>query len=100
MSTVDPLRVARATLLTVERLTANLYTVTGGEAPHRVQVGPPEDCDCVDFGVHGGRCKHLLAVALRRGDPAAWRALGKVIRDAKLDRAGRPKAEALKGEQE
>ncbi len=64
--TADLNRVARAIHLDVEPLPSGRWIVTGGSAPHIVSQGA---CDCTDFVLRGAPCKHLLAVALRRGDP-------------------------------
>jgi len=32
-------------------------------------------CNCIDFGVYGGGCKHLLRVRLARGDATVLRTL-------------------------
>lgn len=59
-------RLARAIHLDAEPTEhGDAWLVTGGSGSHIVSNGT---CDCIDFGVRGTPCKHLLAVALRRGD--------------------------------
>ncbi len=65
--TADFERLARAIHLDVETIAnGDGWIVTGGSGSHLVSGSA---CDCIDFGVRGTPCKHLLAVALRRGDP-------------------------------
>lgn len=66
---IDPVRLARATLLNVES-TDSGYLVTGGNAPH--QVNPQLQCDCPDFRSQRP-CKHVLAIKLHLADPATVR---------------------------
>jgi len=82
-------RVARAALLSVRRASPGVYAVTGGAEVHHVRLGPPEHCDCADRLCRGVRCKHLLAIALRRGEPEVWSALADLIRSARLDRSAK-----------
>ena len=49
--------------LTVERVGAGTYRVSGGSAPHVVSVGPETArCDCGDFRFRSRPCKHLMVV--------------------------------------
>lgn len=65
----DPLRLRRAQSLQVEQMDGG-YRVTGGAEPH--QVSPELTCDCLDH-TRTRRCKHVLAVLLRQGDPELHR---------------------------
>lgn len=65
---VDPYRLRRAKELNVAPLKDNLWQVTGGLEPHRVdQAENGLHCDCHDFA-KGNTCKHILAVRLHLGD--------------------------------
>jgi SWIM zinc finger len=58
--------------LTVRPLDPMRYRVTGGRAPHIVELSAAPTCDCPDFAFRGRRrpCKHLAAVtAFRAADP-------------------------------
>lgn len=77
--TVDPRRLARALYLTCERKGSGLYCVSGGAESHRVQMGKEPSCDCTDFAVRGGPCKHLLRVMLAQGDAEIIEALQLLI---------------------
>jgi len=66
---VDPGRLLRALDLEVEGPGPDMYSVSGGERPHIVQVRErdPWVCDCVDAAYRPGTCcKHLVAVYLTR----------------------------------
>jgi hypothetical protein len=47
--------------------------VSGGSLAHRVDDGGT--CDCRDFEIRGGPCKHVLAVLLRNADAEVLKAL-------------------------
>lgn len=65
---VDPYRLRRSLELTVQKVGATTYRVTGGLEPHQVAMrGKSSDCDCVDRQ-RGHLCKHLLAVKRSRRD--------------------------------
>ncbi len=69
---VPPELLARARRLHVRPLTPGRYEVTGGSAPHVVDLtGPTALCDCGDHQHRGRACKHLVAVALRRDGTGA-----------------------------
>ena len=72
---VDPRRLARSLYLECQREGPDVYVVSGGEQPHTVELGEDARCDCVDFQVHGGGCKHLLRVRLAQGDATIVHAL-------------------------
>ena len=86
-------RLARAVHLDARPLDAGRWLVTGGAAPHVVAeiesvtgCNTPvpgrvvrETCDCVDFRLRGGPCKHVLAVRLRRGDAEALDGLRELV---------------------
>lgn len=59
------------TTLTVQSVDGTRYRVSGGKAPHVVDVSAAS-CDCADFAYRGRQrpCKHLRAVTnFRAGDP-------------------------------
>ena len=66
-SSLDPYRFRRALDLAVKDKGNNLYEVTGGLEPHRIELRPPNNlyCDCMDFE-KGNICKHILATRLFR----------------------------------
>ena len=68
-------RLARAVFLTCERTGSGLYRVSGGAESHAVTLGENPRCDCTDYAVRGGPCKHLLRARLARGDSAVIKAL-------------------------
>ena len=74
---IDPLKLMRAVWLTVD-LTGLGHTawVSGSPSGRRHFCDwQRESCDCQDFQLHGGFCKHLLAVGLRMGEPEILRRL-------------------------
>jgi hypothetical protein len=92
VSAPDLGRLARAVHLDAVRLVNGAWRVTGGANVHEV-TSEATACDCTDYGVRGGACKHLLAVRLHTGDPetlAALRALVPLPRRASLRRPGLP----------
>lgn len=74
----DTARLARACHLDVERVTSGTWVVSGGARPHLV-AADASSCDCTDFGVRGGPCKHILAVRLQAGDAETLRALRALV---------------------
>lgn len=62
---IDPIRLWRASQLSVTREAEDSFTVTGGAEPHFVHLGR---CDCLDFKA-GRKCKHVLAVKIFQKDP-------------------------------
>lgn len=54
------------------------WLVTGGAADHLV-TADGTSCDCTDYAMRGGPCKHMLAVRLRLGDAETLGALRSVI---------------------
>ena len=68
-------RLARALFLDCKREGPGLYAVWGGARPHQVRLGKNNHCDCVDFGMNGGFCKHIARALLARGDQRVVRAL-------------------------
>jgi len=75
---VDPARLARAVHLRAEPLGQGLWRVTGGDAPHLVDI-ETGSCDCVDYRLLGTRCKHVLAVRLAVLEPETRGALRDVV---------------------
>jgi hypothetical protein len=71
-------RLARAVHLDAKPLGNGAWLITGGTTDHR--VGPQgSECDCADWRVRGGPCKHVLAVQLRLGDVETIRALRTIV---------------------
>ena len=61
--TVDPGRLRRAVHLDAERQPDGSWRVSGGKGAHIVNADA-RTCNCADFEVRGGLCKHILAVRL------------------------------------
>lgn len=64
----------RAQVMKVEPLGAGRYRVTGGSAPHVVDLnGAAPRCDCDDFAFRGRvrLCKHITAAQLHASAPKA-----------------------------
>lgn len=76
---VDLRRLARALYLTCEREGSGLYSVSGGAESHQVRLGKESSCDCTDFVVRGGPCKHLLRARLVNVDAGVIEALQLLI---------------------
>ena len=72
-------RLARAVFLTCERTGFGLYRVSGGAESHAVKLGDDSRCDCTDYAVRGGPCKHLLRARLARGDSKVIEALRALV---------------------
>ena len=70
MSTIDLRRLARAVHLDAAPRDHETWHVMGRASLHVVTAG--DDglfvCDCEDFRVRGGLCKHALRILLARGD--------------------------------
>jgi hypothetical protein len=76
---------ARAVGLDARRLERGRYEITGGSAPHVVDIRE-RSCDCTDFAVHGGACKHLLRALMAVGDPFTLSALRSLVPEPKRGR--------------
>jgi hypothetical protein len=63
---VDPARLERAKDLTVERR-GDAWLVAGKLRSHVVSADA-SSCDCRDYEIRGGACKHILAVRRERGE--------------------------------
>lgn len=74
------LRTARGACLEVQGTGPADYLIQGGHQPHHVTLDPVPQCSCPDFRFRRVACKHLRAVSLRQGDPAAWAELAAFIR--------------------
>ena len=85
---LDLRRLARALYLTCEREGAGLYRVSGGAESHAVRLGDDPPCDCADFAVRGGLCKHLLRARLARGDAKVIKALQLLVAYPQTSRSG------------
>ena len=81
-------RLARALYLTCEREGAGLYRVSGGAESHAVTLGEDPRCDCTDYAVRGGPCKHLLRARLARGDSEVIKALQLLVAYPQTSRSG------------
>lgn len=84
---MDAARVQRAVHLTVDDAGEGLYLVSGGAAAHVVNL-EAGTCDCTDFAVHGGPCKHLVACRLVTGDREALAMLREIVPLPKRRKAG------------
>lgn len=77
---LDLPRLRRAVHLDVRQVARDEWVVTGGTEPHRViQIGDRLECDCPDRGIRRARCKHLIAVALHRGNRTVLRSLRRLV---------------------
>ena len=81
-------RLARAVHLDAERLDTGAWRVTGGANVHEVNADATA-CDCTDYAVRGGSCKHLLAVKLRAGDSETLRKLRAIVPQRRQARPAR-----------
>ena len=72
---IDLPRLARSLYLDCAEVEPGVYRITGGELAHRVRLGAEPHCDCTDFAVRGGACKHILRVRLAQGDVGVLRTL-------------------------
>lgn len=97
MSPIDLPRLARAVHLDASRRGRDLWVVSGGRVPHRVDRDPTGmTCDCVDATVGRRVCKHVLAVRLSLGEATVLRALRDLVPLPRSDRGsgGRTKGRA------
>jgi len=86
---MDTARLARAVHLTAQRVARGRYVVTGGAGAHVVTVTESgAACDCADFSIRGGPCKHIVACRLRRGDPSMLAALRDLVPMPRRQRRG------------
>ncbi len=77
---IDLLRLMRAVHLDTQPQGGGLWQVTGPESFHLVNVGDSELlCDCRDFAIRGGPCKHILRVGLANGDCDTIKALRRLL---------------------
>lgn len=77
--TIDLLRLMRAVHLDTQPQ-GDLWQVTGPESLHLVTVDDSGlRCDCRDFEIRGGLCKHILRVGLANGDCDTIKALRKLL---------------------
>ena len=69
MSRIDLTRLARAVHLDAVPRDDVTWQVTGADSFHVVSVGDSGLlCDCADFALRGGPCKHIIRVGLASGD--------------------------------
>ena len=69
MTALDPVRVMKAIHLDATPQDDTTWRVTSADSFHVVSVGDSGLlCDCRDFAIRGGPCKHILRVALANGD--------------------------------
>ena len=73
---IEPGRLARALWLDCRRVAFDRWL-----AGDRVVLvdGGYLLCDCMDFTIHGDRCKHCLCVLLHAGDPTVVLALRMLV---------------------
>ncbi len=88
-TTVDRTRLARAVHLEAERLPDGRWRITGGSAPHIVDL-TADTCDCPDHAMRRGVCKHLARARLAEGDADTLRALGELLPAPKRERTRQP----------
>ena len=80
MSALDPVRVCKAIHLDAISRDDVTWHVTGVDSFHFVSVGDSGLlCDCRDFAIRGGPCKHILRVGLANGDREVLSALRLLI---------------------
>jgi hypothetical protein len=69
MREIDPIRLARAVHLDAIRRDDVTWRVTGVDSFHVVTDGDTGLlCDCRDFAIRGGPCKHVIRIDLANGD--------------------------------
>ena len=82
MSTIDLRRLARGIHLDCTPRDHETWSVVGPTSFHVVAAG--DDgllCDCQDFAIRGGPCKHALRVLLARGDRVVIERLRALVPD-------------------
>ena len=80
MTALDPVRVSRAVHLDATPQDDTTWRVTSADSFHLVSVGDSGLlCDCRDFAIRGGPCKHILRVGLANGDREVISALRLLI---------------------
>ena len=82
--TIDPRRLVRAIReeFDVEHQpTGHRYRVLGPSSFNHVDLDAPARavCTCLDHGIRGVECKHILAVRLSLGDREVVRALRDIV---------------------
>jgi hypothetical protein len=91
----DSARLARAVHLVVESIGTETWRVSGGVTDH---VVTGDRCDCTDYLVRGGRCKHILSVMLFTGDREVLYALREVVPLPSRSRRARAISAAQEGQ--
>ena len=77
---IDLLRMLRAVHLDTQPQDGGVWQVTGPENSHLVTGEDSElVCDCRDFTIRGGSCKHILRVGLATGDSDTFKALRRLL---------------------
>ena len=80
MTALDPVRVMKAIHLDAVPRDDTTWRVTSADSFHLVSVGDSGLlCDCRDFAIRGGPCKHILRVGLANGDRTVIDALRLLI---------------------
>ena len=80
MTALDPVRVMKALYLDAVPQDNTTWRVTSADSFHVVSVGDSGLlCDCRDFAIRGGPCKHILRVGLANGDREVIAALRLLI---------------------
>jgi hypothetical protein len=77
--TIEPGRLLRATQLRVERIGLQVYRVTGGREPHRVDTAA-KTCNCRDHLKRKVVCMHLIAARIVERDPVVFDAAVECLR--------------------
>ena len=80
MSALDLVRVCRAIHLDLARRDDATWEVTSANSFHLVTIADNGLlCDCQDFAIRGGPCKHIIRVGLANGDREVISALRLLI---------------------
>lgn len=92
MTALDPVRVSRAVHLDATPQDDTTGRVTSADSFHLVNIGDSGPlCDCRDFAIRGGPCKHVIAVGLANGDRQVLEALRRLVPNPQLLPARRPR---------
>ena len=80
MTALDPVRVMKAVHLDAVPRDNTTWRVTSADSFHLVSFGDSGPlCDCRDFAIRGGPCKHVIRVGLANGDREVISALRQLI---------------------
>ena len=79
---IDLVRLCKAVYLNTARRDDKTWEVTSADSFHLVTVADSGLlCDCPDFAIRGGPCKHVIRVGLANGDTEVISALRRLIPD-------------------